>query len=550
MRTKVFLAAILLLFCAAHIQAQADKNNSLQKLYADAVHLQSVGDISEAQIGYQNFLTRALVAVAAARVAAGNVQHALKLVDAAVGMEPKDPEVWMQATKIARKADALDIAKEYALQWVTADPQNTDAYLELGEVDLSLHASNEALQQIQAAVALDASYRNGLALARVYLQMKDMKDAEQVFSEITHAFGDKAALHYDIGLAYAENGFPEQAIVEFKKSIAENKKLPGVHYSLGASYLQLMGEIDFPEAEKEFHAELAINPKDFLSDSQLGYIALTRHQYASAEHYLLRAAELNPSDPDIQISLGQMYVDLHEPAKAQVALRTCIQDTQDVARNNYQVQRAHYLLGRILLAQGKIDEAKSEMQISQKILQMSTQKNQGNTVLGTMQAAQQIPVEEPPHNVAVSPKEVQKERAYEASLRAPIANSYNNLGVIAAQSGQFSQALQYFQSAKEWDPGMDGLDLNIGRAAYASQKFDQAVEPLKSYLAEHPDNLNARIMLAASQFEIKDYASAIASLNPVRNTIRANPSVESMYEEAERRLQLQPKDGSPLSSAQ
>jgi tetratricopeptide (TPR) repeat protein len=245
-----------------------------------------------------------------------------------------------------------------------------------------------------------------------------------------------------------------------------------------------------------------------------------------------------------------MYVDLHEPDKAQTALRACIQNTQDIARNNYQVQRAHYLLGRTLLAEGKIAEAKSEMQISQKILQMSTEKNQGKSVQGTMQAPQQIPEAEHPDRAIVSSDAVQQERAYEKSLSGPIADSYNNLGVIAAQSGQYAQALQNFQSAKAWNPGMDGLDLNIGRAAYASQQFDQAVEPLKAYLATHPDSMNVRIMLAASQFEIKDYASAIASLNPVREEIRTNPSVESMYEEAQRRLKLQPKDGSQSPSAQ
>jgi tetratricopeptide (TPR) repeat protein len=536
----VWIAGFLSLSCSLQIGAQPETNR-LQRLYTDAIHAQSAGEITRAQRDYQLFLANALEAIATARAAVGDGQPALTLADQAVHLTPDSLEIWMQSAKVARSAGALQQAIEYAQKCVAMDPRNASTHLELGRIELLQHASKQALEQLQIAVALDANYKNGLALARAYLQMQDLKNAAQIFSEMLHAYGDKAAVHYDFGLAYAESGFPEQAIPEFKRSIAENGKLPGVHYSLGAAYVQLMGEIDFPKAEREFQAELAVNPKDYLSESQLGYIALSRHQYLSAEHHLRRAAELNPDDPDVQLSLGQMYVDLHEPEKAQAALRACIQNTRDITRNNYQVQRAHYLLGRTLLAEGKLAEAKNELQISQQILQMSTEKNQGKPVNGGVQSLR-VTGGEPLPSAVAAPAALHQERDYEKSLSGPVADSYNNLGVIAAESGQFSQAFEYFQSAKEWNPTMDGLDLNLGRAAFASKQYAQAVEPLQTYLVGHPENTHARVMLAACQFQLKNYAAVLTALDPVREAIQTNPTVESMYEEAQR-LQQQQTDG-------
>ncbi len=536
MRRNLLLFALLLLIMRGSAVSQSNKDR-LQTLYIDAEKSQSAGKITEAESQYREFLASALAKIAIARASVGNEQAALQLTDAVSELVPEDANVWQDCAEAARLSDALPKAQQFAQKAVMMAPHSATAHLELGRIYLLQHASQDALQQLEAAVAIEANYTNGLALARAYLQLKDEKNAAQVFTEMRKSYGSKAAIHYDFGLAYAESGYPEQAMAEFKIAIAEDPKLPGAHYSLGASYLQLMGEIDFPKAEKEFQSELAINPNDYLSDSQLGYIALSRHDDAAAERYLLRAAALNPTDPDVQLSLGQLYVEQHKPQKALAALRSCIKNTRDITRNNYQVQRAHYLLGRTLLAEGDVAEAKNEMQISQQLLQMSTQKNQGkSTTDGMKNSMQYAENARPPRNNA-APGAVQQEKIYEQALSGPISDSYNNLGVIAAQGEQFDTALQYFQSAKAWNPAMDGVDLNIGRAAYASRHFEQAIPPLQSYLSLHSTNMNIRIMLAVCEFELKRYEAVSHTLNPVRNAIRDNQAVESMYEEAQRRAQ-------------
>lgn len=58
-----------------------------------------------------------------------------------------------------------------------------------------------------------------------------------------------------------------------------------------------------------------------------------------------------------------------------MALRKSIALTGDVSCNRYQVQRAHYMLGRLLMQSGRTKEADSEMQISSVLIQESSTKD-------------------------------------------------------------------------------------------------------------------------------------------------------------------------------
>ena len=71
------------------------------------------------------------------------------------------------------------------------------------------------------------------------------------------------------GLAYWDADFPEEAIPEFKKTLAKDDRFLDAHYSLGASYLKRSGDTAFPAAEAEFRKELSIHPDDFFSYYEL-----------------------------------------------------------------------------------------------------------------------------------------------------------------------------------------------------------------------------------------------------------------------------------------
>ena len=95
---------------------------------------------------------------------------------------------------------------------------------------------------------------------------------------------------------------------------------------------------------------------------------------------------------------------------------------------------------------------------------------------------------------------------FTAQAAPALADSYNNLGAIAAGGNEFATATGYFEKAAKWNPALEGLDYNWGRAAFPVSGYAQAVLPIGRYLAAHPEEQGARRVLGVSYFMVKDYA--------------------------------------------
>jgi len=496
--TVILLAAVFVLPSYAY-QANRLSGADLKRDYDAAQQARSQGDMARAA-GYSKlFIVHALNLLAQNFENVGDYDEAASLFDEGLLLDPGDIEMRLDYVQEAVAAGDLEKAVQLAREAVERAPRNASAHLALGRVLLLKKDNLQAQKQMEMAVALDPNYVDGLGLARADLTLKQETQAATIFREMLKGFGDTAQLHMDIGLQYAETDYSERAEEEFKKAIAEDDKLPGAHYSLGAAYLQNMGEMNFSRAAAEFRKELEISPNDLLSHSQLGYIAMKQHDFPEAETELLRASTLAPQDPDIDFMLGQLYMEMNQPAKAEAALRRSIELTRDLSRNNYQVQRAHYLLARVLMQSGKAEEARQQIQISNGLLQQMDQAKQGKTV---GPAHGEAPAQFPSNNMSrpavINAQQLQQAKAVEAKLAPVIADSYNNLGVISAIHKDYKQATAYFQDTARWAPGLEGLDLNWGRAAFLDGQFEQAIPPLQRYLQSHPADESARSMLTTS----------------------------------------------------
>jgi len=450
------------------------------------------------------------------------------LFDEALRLDANNPELQMDAAEDALASGDLGRAKLLAAKSTTAEQGNARAHRIFGRALLQAGEQEKAKQELEKAVAIEPDFTNGYALATAYLTLKEKDKAAGIFREMQASFGDTAAIHMQFGLAYGEAGFPDDAIPEFQKTIAEDAAYPGAHYSLGASYLLSMGEIDFPQAAAAFQSELALHPDDVLSHAQLGYIELSQHKYDEAEKELRRATELNPRDPDTFVSLGQLYVDTSRPSDAEPALRKAIALTADPAHNHYQVQRAHYLLGRILLQTGRREEAKTEMQTSTDLLKLSTLQNQGKTAeeIAVSTKALNLPKREMPTLDTTALQQVEK---LEGELSQPVADSYNNLGVTAAREGNYAAAVEFLEKASQWNPTLDGLDVNLGRAAYMAKLYAKAVQPLRHVLDRDPKDAWFRTALGVSLFMTGDYSGTVNTLRPMEASLNSTPGIEPIY---------------------
>jgi tetratricopeptide (TPR) repeat protein len=503
----------------------------MRKHYDAAYHLQAAGNVEGADQEHRLFLDEALHHVANVRANIGEYARAEPLYQEALQLDPDDTELQFDYAKAAMDAEDPQKAEHLAAEILGHNApigvaRRTSLMRIQAEALRSLGQHEQALDLFRSAVALDPSFDNVYALGNAYLWVGDKADGAKVFAKMLTQFGETAVIRMDLGRGYAEaNDFPE-AITEFRKAIAMGGRLRGVHYSLGACYLSL-SDASPDEAEQEFRKELALQPNDPFSYPQLGKIALSQHNYAEAGHDLKRAVALNPDSADNYLLLAQLYTETSHDSDAMAALRKAIAMTTDPSRNHYAIHAAHYQLGRLLIQNGDPSAGKAEMKIAEDLLSRSDLQDQ-NTLNGKPQV--QLPIES---TRVASAQEKAQDDAYEKSIAPLLASSYNNLGVHAAIRGDYPIAAACFRQAAAWNPALEGVQGNWGRAAFAAHEYADAVNPLRNALHSHPGDRETRVELGVSQYQTADYAGAAQTLGPIASSLAGNPSLAALYAESQ-----------------
>jgi tetratricopeptide (TPR) repeat protein len=302
----------------------------------------------------------------------------------------------------------------------------------------------------------------------------------------------------------------------------------GQHYYLGLAYLGHNPEAGYNRAEQEFRAELALAPNDFGSHYMLGDIALKKSYIAEAEKEITRALSLKPDDPAALLLAAELFSTTARDPGAEPLLRKAISVLGTSSPPKYDTIRAHYMLGRLLQRTNRQEEAAQELTLSEQ-LRKQLREASGSTPKdrATKAPAQNQQPEDLPRPVTA--EERAQAAAFIRQLGPAIGEAFNNLGAIAANQRQCPACVTYFQRAGEWDPSQEGLDRNLGRAAFLCQQYEQAVAPLSHYLEQHADDANVRSALGLSLFRLREYRKVVDVLGPIQSAIQSNPDLADAY---------------------
>jgi tetratricopeptide (TPR) repeat protein len=153
-----------------------------------------------------------------------------------------------------------------------------------------------------------------------------------------------------VGEALDEMKDPVGAMREFREAIVANPKEPNVHFGLG--YL-LWTKGQYPEAAKEFQAELANDPQHLQAMLYLADAQMQMSQMDEAMPLLEKLVKLSPQNAMAHLDLGIVYADQGRKPEALAELKQSIR----LAPNNV---NAHWRLGRLYRSMGMTTEAKAE----------------------------------------------------------------------------------------------------------------------------------------------------------------------------------------------
>ena len=276
-------------------------------------------------------------------LARGDNDAAAREFAAILKIEPGNVSAHANLGALAYKRGDLQEAKADLQKALATSPSLWDAKALLGLSEAGLGEDSAALADLEAAfphvhdrgVKLDAGiallnlHRRSGTLAEALGVAKELEESAasnpEVLYSVYHVYSDLAASTLmklrtaapDSGRFYqvlgeaalAQDDFPG-AIANFRKALAVQPDLPGVHYVLGTTLLtNAQDGKSRDEARGEFEAELQRDARDFRSEYELGEVERLGSRGDLAEPHYRRALALNAAYPEAQAALGSLLVE-------------------------------------------------------------------------------------------------------------------------------------------------------------------------------------------------------------------------------------------------
>lgn len=210
----------------------------------------------------------------------GDYDGALKKIDEALKIAPKDMEVLLAKTKIHAAKRDLKGVQASLMRVKEAQPNNPVGYYQMGQVYAAQKKYDDAIREFEQA-------------------MKRSTDTYQYLSAIISA-----------NLA---EGKPEKAIKRLTGMIKDAPSHPFAHEALAEVYITRK---QYADAEKELHEAIKANPKWNVPYRNLANLYLVQKDFAAAEQTYRQGLGAIPEDPELLLHLAVSYERTRDYSKA------------------------------------------------------------------------------------------------------------------------------------------------------------------------------------------------------------------------------------------
>jgi tetratricopeptide (TPR) repeat protein len=525
------MAFLPLLYLALAFQAPAD---AIQRHYKTAQDLQSAGKADAALTEYRAALGESYAYLAKVFLAVGEYPKAVNAFDQAIANGKAGEAVLIDQATAYFYTQQYDRAMVPLKQVLARDAKNLAAHHLLGKVYFLMRQFDQSVAELDTALKIaPADFDIGYTLALAYLKKKEPVRARQIFARLLQNLGNKPEVHILLGRAYRETEYLDEAIEEFKKTIALNPKHPGAHYCLGLSYLLKDGTLKLKEAASEFRTELANYPEEFLAIYNLGVVCVIERQYEEGASLLEKAARLRPQNPEVFLFLGNAYHGLNQFAKAVQAFENCLALNPDLDKTSPQAAEAHFLFGKSLTRIGRLEEGEKQLQIAKELKELSLttdrEKTQAYMKSDVYRGAQRGQTEPDIFATSINaPDPSIKKKFSEAQTfyTQVVAKVHNQIGLLEAERQNFQAAADQFRLASVWDASLRDIQYNLGLACYRAERYKEAIPALEKELETNSSNLTAKHLLGMCYFMTDEYAK---SADLLRQVMPAKPNNVGLY---------------------
>ena len=228
----------------------------------------------------------------------------------------------------------------------------------------------------------------GLELVGLYTREGDLDESARVVAQLRKSDPDNAEVLYAAYRTYTDlagesmlslalsvpdspqmqqviaheesrQGNTNGAIAHYRKAIALNPHLPGVHFELAELLHSAPDPKSKQETEAEYHKALTENGQDEKAELRLGDIEAQKGEVQQAFNDYSRAVALQPTDADAKLGLAKTLIEMNQTDKA----LTLLEEAAKLEPTNAVV---HYRLGVLYRKMGRVDSANREIDLYKK----------------------------------------------------------------------------------------------------------------------------------------------------------------------------------------
>jgi tetratricopeptide (TPR) repeat protein len=295
----------------------------------------------------------------------GQYEFAIKNYKAALAIDPAEHGIRLNLGIAYFQIRQYEPALVELQQVIKAKPDQIQARFLHGLCLFQLGRLKEAIAELEPIYqAQPDNVSLAYALANAYIQDEQLEKGQALVDEVFSNL-KTAEAYLIMGTVSLARHEMQPALDELKQAVALDPGLPTAHSQLAIAYL-LSGNRDL--AIEEFRRELEVNPKDFIANTRLGWLLREDGKIEEAEALLRRALELRPDDPGPLFQLAQL-------ARSEGKTREAIELLERVTQVLPDYSPAHVLLARLYLKLKRVDDARREQAIVER-LAVEQQKKQ------------------------------------------------------------------------------------------------------------------------------------------------------------------------------
>ena len=211
----------------------------------------------------------------------------------------------------------------------------------------------------------------GYAWAASLAHTGDLKKATEVLTAF-EAEPRSNDIQLLIGQLWTVIGDYARANAVLEQALAFDPSLLKAHFYKGMADIHWA---HWPEAEREFQAELGLDPYDHIAQYHLGFVYLQESRIDDALKLFQQVVAAHPDYPNAQYELGKILLDRGQLEDALGHLEVAARLSPEADFMHYQLQAAYRKLGRTAEADRELEiykglKAKSRERIADKLKQM------------------------------------------------------------------------------------------------------------------------------------------------------------------------------------